>query len=64
MRNYIQKDFFYQCRRDELNGTNKDAKDNFNKFLEKTRNQIKKIQQVALDLYPWIKEKWKKNGKM
>ena len=39
-----EKDFIYQCRRDEMNGTDEDAKNHFNELLEHYEKKIEEIE--------------------
>ena len=51
-----ENDFIYQARRDEMNGTNENATNHFNTYLDSYTSYFEEVRKINREIYPFLAE--------
>lgn len=51
-----ENDFIYQARRDEMNGTNENATNHFNTYLDSYTSYFEEVRKINREIYPFLTE--------
>lgn len=51
-----ENDFIYQARRDEMNGTNENATNHFNTYLDSYTSYFEEVRKINREIYPFLSE--------